>query len=371
MKKASIGILLLLLLTGCWDKMQLKDINLVNIAGLHRDEDSGDIVLNFVVTKLKNPGQGSGEPVSEMSELKGPSLVEAVGQGEYTDQGPFLGINIGIYLFSKSFVSNDPINELAFLLKAPYTAISVPVFVFDGNIANLLKTEEGAKEDFTENLYDFTKNLHINSITPNASMMDFILSREDPLGDIALPMIKQTETEIDLSGAILFRQGKNTGEELSKEQVRMIMLMHGKDKGRQYYTGNFQEKTQGKHIHYSFTVKKGDSKIIVQPETSGLPKVKIRVKLKINATKLNGSIDHFKPDYINQMEKELSNHLEERAAETIAILQKANCDVLGIGKQLQAFHPNIWNSLDWREEYPGLSIEPNFDVQILNTEQKD
>jgi Ger(x)C family germination protein len=370
MKKATIGILLLLLLTGCWDRMPLKEIHLVNIAGLHRDEESGDIVLNFVVTNLKNPGQGSGKPVSEMAELKGPSLIEAVGQGEYTDQGPFLGINIGMYLLSKSFLSNDPIHELAFLLKTPYTAIHVPIFIFDGNISKLLKTEEGADEDFTHRLYDFTKNLDKNSITPKATMMEFILSREDPLGDIALPLIKQTETKIDLSGALLFRQGKNTGEELSKEQVRMIMLMQGMDKGRQYYTGNFQRKTEGKHIHYGFTVKRGDSKIIVQPESSGLPKVKVRVKLKINAFKLNGSIDHLKPDYINQMEKELSNHLEEKAAETIAILQKANCDVLGIGKQLKAFHPNIWESLDWREEYPGLSIEPDFDVQILNTDQR-
>jgi spore germination protein KC len=371
MKKATIGILLLLLLTGCWDKMPLKNLHLVNIAGIDRDEESGDVILNFVVTNLKNPGQGSGKPISELSELKGPSLIEAVGQGEYTDQGPFLSINTGVFLFSKSFASNDPINELAFLLQAPYTAINVPIFVFDGNMSKLLKTEEGTKENFTDKLHDFITNLEINSIAPKASMMEFILSSEDPLGDIALPMIKQTETKLDLSGVILFRQGKNTGEELSKEQVRIIMLMLGKDKGRQYYTGNFQKNGEENPIHYGFSVKSGDSKIIVQPESSGLPKVKIRVKLKINANKLNGQIDNFKPDYINRMEKELSNHLEEKAAETIAILQKANCDVLGIGKQLRAYHPKIWKSLNWREDYPRLSIEPNFDVQILNTEHSD
>jgi spore germination protein KC len=370
MKSATIGILLLLLLTGCWDKMPLKHLHLVDFAGLDRDEESGDVVLNFVVTNLKNPGQGSGNPISEMAELKGPSLVEAVGQGEYTDQGPFLAINTGVYLFSKSFASNDPINEVAFLLQAPFAAINAPIFVFEGNISKLLKTEEGAKENFSDKLKDFITNLEKNAIAPNASMIDFILSREDPLGDIALPMLKQTETKLNLSGALLFRQGKNAGEELSKEQVRMLMMMLGKNKGRQYYSGNFQEKGEENHIHYGFNVKRGDSKIIVQPESSGLPKVKIRVQLKIYAAKLNGSMDNFTPDYINRMEKEFSNHLEEKAAETIAILQKANCDVLGIGKQLRAYHPKIWESLDWREVYPGISIEPNFDVQILNTQHE-
>jgi spore germination protein KC len=370
MKKATIGILLVLLLTGCWDRLQLKDLNLVNFAGLDFDEESGDVVLNYVVTKLKNPGQGSGQAISDMSEVRGTSLVEAVGQGEYTDQGPFLSISNGAYLFSKSFASHDPINELAFLLQAPYTTISTPIFVFDGNISNLLKTSEGSKEDFTDEFFSFITNLEKNAISPKVSMMEFILSKEDPLGDFALPLLKQTESKITLSGAILFRQGKNMGEEIGIEQVRMLMLMFGVNKGRQYYTGNFQDNGEKKHINYGFSVKKGDSKIIVQPESSGLPKVKIRVKLKINAYKLGKLIDNFTPDYINRMEKELSNHLEEKAVETIAILQKANCDVLGIGKQLRAYHPNIWKSLDWREDYPGLSIEPNFDVQILNTQHE-
>jgi spore germination protein KC len=370
MKKAIIGILLVLLLTGCWDKLSLKDLNLVNIAALDFDEESGDFVVNYVITKLKSPGQGSGKPMSDLAEIRGPSLVEAVGQGEYTDQGPFLSISTGAYLFSKSFASGDPINELAFLLQAPYTAINTPIFVFDGNISNLLKTSEGSEEDFADNLYTFITNLENNVIAPNVSMMDFILSKEDPLEDFALPLLKQTESEINLSGAILFRQGKNTGGEIGIEQVRMLMLMNGVHKGRQYYTGNFQDNGEEKHIDYGFSVKKGDSKIIVQPESSGLPKVKIRVQLKINAFKLGKLIDNFTPDYINRKEKELSNHLEEEAAKTIAILQKANCDVLGIGKQLKAFHPKIWKSLDWRKDYPGLSIEPNFDVQILNTQHE-
>jgi spore germination protein KC len=372
MKKATIGILLVLvpLLTGCWDRLQLKNLNLINFAGLDIDEESGDVVLNYVVTKLKSPGQGSGKPITDMSEVRGPSLIEAVGKGEYTDQGPFIAISNGAYLFSKSFASRDPINELAFLLQAPYTAINTPILIFDGNISNLLKTSEGSKEDFPAEFFYFLKNLDKNSISPKISMMEFILSKEDPMGDFAVPLLKQTDTKIDLSGALLFHQGEKTDEELSVEQVRMLMLMQGMDKGRQYYTGNFQYDGEQKNIDYGFSVKKGDSRIIIQPESSGLPKVKIRVKLKINAYKLRNLIDNFTPNYINRMEKELSNHLEEEAAETIAILQKANCDVLGIGRQLRAYHPEVWKSLDWREDYPGLSIEPNFYVQILNTQHE-
>ncbi|WP_251026671.1 Ger(x)C family spore germination C-terminal domain-containing protein [Bacillus sp. ISL-46] len=50
-------------------------------------------------------------------------------------------------------------------------------------------------------------------------------------------------------------------------------------------------------------------------------------------------------------------------------MQKANCDVLGIGRQIKAYHPNIWKSINWLKDFPEMSIEPNFDVQILNSEE--
>ncbi|WP_419471607.1 Ger(x)C family spore germination C-terminal domain-containing protein [Gottfriedia acidiceleris] len=44
-----------------------------------------------------------------------------------------------------------------------------------------------------------------------------------------------------------------------------------------------------------------------------------------------------------------------------------NSDVLGIGKELKAFHPNIWSSLDWRKDYPRMTIEPKFDIKLINS----
>lgn len=362
MKKAGIGILLLLLLTGCWDRLPLRNLQLVDIAGFDLDKKSEDVVLHFVVTKLKSAGQGEGEPNSEITKLKGPSLVQAIGQGEYIDQAPFLGVDTRIYLLSKRFASHDPIGELAFLLHAPYASINTPVVIFDGSMSKFLKTESSKKE-FTKNLNEFILSIEKNGIMTNVSMMRFILSRKEPIEDIALPLLKPFDSGMELTGALLFRQGKNTGAELDIEQVRMLMMMLGKYNGRQKYTGKLSKNTD-----YGFSVKKGNSKISISPESSPLPKVNIGVRLKIDVFQLGEDSYTLKPDYVNRMEKELSNHLEEKAIETIDTLQKANCDVLGIGKQLKAYHPNIWKSLNWRKDYPRISIEPKFEVQILNSD---
>ena len=369
MKKAAIGILSMLLLTGCWDRLPLRNLRLVDIAGLDLDEESGDVKLEMIVTTLKSAGQGGGEPNSKLTELSEPSLVEAVGQGDYIDRAPFLGINTRIYMISKMFASHDPVSKLAFLLQAPYSSINTPVIVIEGSISKLLNDKMEKNKEFTKNLNDFIITLDRNGMMPTVSMMHFILSRNEPLGDIALPVLKPYNSGMELSGALLFRQGKNSGVTLSKDQVQMLMLMLGKDKGRQRITGRMSDNGLERHIAYGFSVKKGKSKITVHPESKGLPKVNIGVRLQINVFELGKSGVMLKPDYVNRMEKELNKHLEEKAAATIETLQKANCDILGIGKEFKAYHSNIWNSLNWRKDYPEMSIEPKFDVQILNSSE--
>jgi spore germination protein KC len=186
------------------------------------------------------------------------------------------------------------------------------------------------------------------------------------LEDIALPLLKKSDSEIELKGALLFHQGKNTSKKLDKDQARMVMFLLGKDMGRQRLTGHMSEKDDERHSYYAVYVKKVDSKITVHPETYGLPKVNFRVRLRINSIEADESVQLLNNDSVNRIEKELSKHMEEQAMETIKTLQKANCDLLGIGKQLKAYHPNLWKSLHWSKDYPQLAIKPNFEVQIIN-----
>jgi spore germination protein KC len=159
-RKAMILVSTLLLLTGCWDRLQLKTLQLIDIAVFDRDEENGDYLLHNIMTKLKNAGQGGGEPVSNITRFKGPSIVEAIGIGEYSDSGPFLAINTGIYLMTKKFAVKQPIDELAFLLQAPYASNNATLFVLnDGKVEDLLKDKLEANKEFVKQLYSFSTNI--------------------------------------------------------------------------------------------------------------------------------------------------------------------------------------------------------------------
>ncbi|PGS51671.1 Ger(x)C family spore germination protein [Bacillus sp. AFS041924] len=371
MRKVAILLLLLPLLTGCWDRLPLRKLQFVDIAGLDWNEMNREAELDYVITNLKSTGPGSGEPVSETVELKGRNVVDAISQGEYIDQAPFLGISTGIYLMSESFMKHDPISQLNFLLHAPYSSINTPVVVFKGDLGTFLKTAPKQNGKFTENFYSFNMALDKNSIIPSVTMMQFLQSKEDELANFAIPVVKQNEKGTKLDGALLFSHGKNIDVELNKEQLRMVMLLNGNEGGRQRYSGKLEKVSDEKNAYrsYSFSVKKGTSSIRVIPQSKKPPKVKINVNIDIYAFDLGKAYHQLDAKYVNKIEKVLGDQLDKKALETIQTMQKANCDLVGVGEKIKAFHPKIWKNLNWEDDYPKMNIKPHLKVHILNVDR--
>lgn len=369
MRKALLGIVALLLLTGCWDRLPLRDLQMIDVIGIDRDENTKDISVDLIVTSLKGAGKGEGEPIAERTTLKGPSIIEAVGKAEYMDQGPFLAVNTRAFLMSESFASYKPVEEFKFLLHAPYTSINTPIIVFSGDIEELIKYKTSNRKAPIEKLHNFVTSLQSNGVIKNVSMLEFITSADEPLEDYPLPLVRYHESKFQIEGAMLFHSGKYAGKQITTEQLRMLMFMLGVDQGRQRITGSVSDSESGlQHITYGFSVKDVIRSEHTQQGTGRVPKVMVGVKLKINVFDIGDNIDTLKPNYAVLMQKLLAKQFEQVAAEMIRTAQQANCDVLGIGKHIKAFHPKLWKSLDWRKDYPNITIVPKFDIQILNTD---
>ncbi|MEH7609939.1 Ger(x)C family spore germination C-terminal domain-containing protein [Gottfriedia acidiceleris] len=371
MRKVAFLLLLLPLLTGCWDRLPLRNLQFVDLAGIDWNAKNREIELDYVITNIKSTGPGSGESVSETIELKGPNVVEAVTQGQYIDQAPFLGINTGTYLMSESFVNTEPTLQLNFLLHAPYASINSPVVIFKGDLITFLKTTPKQNGKFAGNFVRFNKALDKNNIINSVTMMQLLESKEDELSSLAIPVVKQNEEGTELVGALLFSHGKNTDVELNNEQLRMMRLLTGKAKGRQRYSGKLEKVSEEKKEYrsFSFSFKKGTSTIRVIPQSKRPPKVNINANIDIIVIKLGKLYHQLDANYVNNIEKELGNQLDKKALETIQTLQKANCDLLGIGERIKAFHPEIWRNLNWKADYPKMNIKPHFKVHILNIDR--
>jgi|GEM_PF-2026792 germination protein, Ger(x)C family len=368
MKRMVLCILSLLLLSGCWDRLPLRDLQMIDAVAFDRNEETKDIAVDLIVTSLKRAGMGEGEPIAEQTELEGKSVIEAVGKSEYMDQGPFSAVNTRVFLMSERFASDRPVKELEFLLHAPYTSINTPVVIFKGEINDLIKYKVSNRKAPIEKLNTFIRSLDANGLIQNVSMMEFLTSQRDSLDDYPMPVVNYADTKFELESAMLYHAGLYTGGRLTREQLRMLMFMIGVDQGKQRITGRLSESSGVQNLTYGFSVKSVHNRYHAQQDSGRLPKMTIDVRLNISVFDIGENIETLKPTYSHKMQQLLITQFNREANVTIQALQKANCDALGIGKHLRAYHPKLWKSLDWRNDYPNMKIEPRFNIHILNTD---
>ncbi|WP_150284580.1 Ger(x)C family spore germination C-terminal domain-containing protein [Rummeliibacillus sp. TYF-LIM-RU47] len=69
--------------------------------------------------------------------------------------------------------------------------------------------------------------------------------------------------------------------------------------------------------------------------------------------------------------KHLENFIKERVEKDITSMfikcQEASSDVLGIGEDIRAYHPQLWKEGKWKEIYKNIKIEAKLNVKIIRS----
>ena len=94
------------------------------------------------------------------------------------------------------------------------------------------------------------------------------------------------------------------------------------------------------------------------------PVVTIDMKLKVTVIEYpHDKLQSTKE--IVKLNKMMSEKLTKQSKEVIKEIQKANSDLLGIGRHLIAYHPKHWNKKEWKKLYPTIEITPKVNVEII------
>jgi imidazolonepropionase-like amidohydrolase len=104
-------------------------------------------------------------------------------------------------------------------------------------------------------------------------------------------------------------------------------------------------------------------------------------KVKIHASKghvaakimidLQVEVDEYALDHLDEekkvkaLTKNIEDELRALAKKTLAKMQKANNDALGLGERVKAYHHSTWKQIDWDKVYPEMTIDPIFHVEIV------
>lgn len=355
-------VLFAILLSGCWDERLLKDTRVVYLSGFDVSEKEEGYRITALVRDL-NIGQSSRGETSVTNILttaSGTNLREASLNLDRNIAGTFdpakgRTIIIGNELAKQGL--SQPFNSI---FREPRVDLNAKVAITDGT-ANELMTHLAENEmEKAEFFYDLIDSAEKFTETPPLTLRTFFTYLLDKGRDFALPYVTiDEETNMaKLGGSGLFHKEKFTGEFISNQETTVLLLFLER-LGNQANLTSMTETDNGAIISYD--VKKAKRDIKVEKRD------KVTVTLSLDL--LADIVDFPKGDRneevsIDKLNEQLGEDLTEQAKAVFKKLAENQSDVLGIGRELMAYYPEIWEELDEDTYYEEIQLIPEIDFTI-------
>ncbi|WP_192797520.1 Ger(x)C family spore germination protein [Psychrobacillus glaciei] len=349
-KNISILIIVILLLSGCWDERLNKDFASIPMVGF--DGEIGNLTGYFGL-----PGEQHQSEQFEMLSAKGISVQDVA---QKVDQK--VNERLDLSKLTSILLSDDTVkSDLDHYLDAYYrnsrSRLNTVLIITEGSTAPFIQYGDKMGSDVNNYYSEFVEGFKLESVLSKADIQQSLSDLKDEAIDLTLPYIIMSKEENipELLGLALFSGKKFSGKTLNKDDSIVLQLM---------------KKKKGKYPFLTFTHKEVPLTIRVDNLQRKMKwdgtHIEIHYKMKI------GIMEYYKNHLLEKKEiQEIEKFLEEtftkQMEEILKVLHDSNCDALGIGRYARAFHPNVFEKNKWNEIYPTLTITPIVQVKVIET----
>ncbi|MDR6225466.1 Ger(x)C family spore germination protein [Desmospora profundinema] len=354
---------ILLLLPGCWDQDLLKDARLMTALAFDR-APGGKLMQTVVIRDMPQAEQG--EPISEVHSAIGDTSRDSTRSLEKKIAGSYRVYKAQVVLMGKSLAKTDIYPYLDVLYRDPKDPIYAKLVVVGGKGADILRMKKAGNLLIGEFLFQHVKSKEELSIVPEESLESIRPIMLDPGRDFILPYIEKKGDEIIADRSAMFHGHRFTGT-LDTEESTLYLLGMGKEGTVARFTEKVNPGKSSNPANYiTIDVAKAKHQL----------KVKVRPDGEIDAT-IELDLDVAVPEYppnnlddekeVERLNEALSKALTKKAENMIRKMQKARCDAFGVGRQLIAYHPEVWKKKKWSRDYPKVRFHSKVKVEITGS----
>ena len=357
-KSLTVTVLMVycILMTGCWDQVEINQLAIVNIAGIDKNPVSGRYEVYYQVI---NP---SGLSSQLGAAIKAPVYV-------YKVEGKHIGVTANhsytsiprelfsdhyqVLIISKRFAMEGMREYLNFIEQQPSRRATVHMVITDSPLSDIMTTFiplERVPGRSIKSLIDTGSKL-TGRISDSSRVKD-ILKRMESSKLITLPIIRlrtgnpepsstrfeqinADEGNIKFAGAAIIKHGRMIGQ-ISLPQMVWYNLLNGQAQS------------------FFQTVEFPDDQVIEiqadgRPEvtkklliTSGQPKLVIDILCKLKIA--NITLDEVLTEkMVEEIEQRFNEQVNEQSTNFLQFAKQKNWDVLGIEEQLRRKRGKPWN----------------------------
>ncbi|WP_394236362.1 Ger(x)C family spore germination protein [Niallia oryzisoli] len=380
MRRYSFVILSIFLLSGCWDRKELKEIGMVGAIAIDKDPETKEFILTSQILipaaeSSQNPSPG--KPFL-LETATGKTIFEALRRtNQMIDRRSFFAHN-KIIIISEELAKEGLIS----ILDSFYRGKEIRGYVWiciakETNARNILEAENiGVSRipaNFLNNMLEQTDS-HLNSVSTNLLTFykDALEAGTDPVAGVLVMEKKEKgkysqDKNVTLSGAAVFKKDKLMG-----------LLNESETRGYRWITGDIKagafslpsDIQEGKYV--SVDVIKMNAKIV--PEVKGEQiSFAIHVSEKGKVTEQQATVQFSDAkqqiNFLNSLQAENKKVIEDEMNQVIKKAQALQTDIFGLGNALNKRYPETWNKVkdEWPDKFADVPISLHVKVNITSS----
>ncbi|TGB05381.1 Ger(x)C family spore germination protein [Halobacillus salinus] len=364
-KRLLIILCALVLLTGCWDERQFKNVKLVLTMGFDEGED-GKIVETVSIPTINRASEGQSQERVQILSTEANTPLEA---RDFTDQSISESFDPGklrVLVIGEELAKKNIYSVLDEFYRNPSNNLNAHLAIAKGKASEVLSYQNISDTRISEYISGLLEGAEASSHTTGENIQLICAELFEPGEDFSLPLLAVDEEKqsIKFSGMGLFHGNHYSGIDIPVGQATMYLLLQGYKGKSAHLTKKVSDKFEDERYNYvTVNVIKYKRKVDIKAEGDT---VSTDINLKLRVRVVEYPADHLdKKSTIDELDKKLSETLTKDAEEIIGMMQEANSDIWGIGRQVRAYHPKVYEKLDWKETFPNMKITPKVDVEIV------
>ena len=377
--KILLGILISLsslMLTGCWDNVEINERHVVLEIALDKGEEKntkGNIEdrdyyeITYMIPDIaKLSGEDSlAKNVKTPIVAKSPTFAKSVDDIESRTQNTLSFSHTKALIFGEELIKDEKLFRAAIdsLIRNKQISRGTNILVTKGKAADIVQSDNYQNPMVGLYIMKYFNNTERGTSHAKQQALGNIVKEMQSANITTIPKIEvDGEGILKVDGAAVIKNYELVGW-LDQDEVRGELFVDGR-----IYEVPIVIEYEGEYLTYE--IEKENRKISFKDENK--LQATINVIVKGNITEYNSSKNRYVFDEkkIEEVAKLVGEQIKGQIQKTIETSKMMNTDFLNIGLEMYKKHPKLWDKYkeNWdADEYRNLPIQINMEVIIQNT----
>ncbi|MYL48357.1 Ger(x)C family spore germination protein [Halobacillus litoralis] len=374
------GLVMLFVLTGCWDIKEIEDVGIITGMGLDVDEEKDELtMINQYVVPGKIPSQQSTSqqsvPYQNISQ-SGKTFFEIIRNNSLESNRPPNYTHLKSILASTDLLEKERADKVIDLFIRDHEfRRTTPVFLTRDPVLDILSTEP-AKEFFPSiQIKSLSENSNKNNKNPTNLTIGDVSQLISEMKSFLIPGIALNEGKIKASGAgIIDAESSNYVGWIDIEDMEGIRYMQNTVQGgfidldeEEIEDGPIVLEIKGSKTMFKTKASKDQLEMTIKIETS-----------TVLAEDWGTGRNVYKKGWKKDIEEAANNVIQGKVERVLKLAQQEyEIDFLNVSKWVHIHEPKYWedHEKEWNEIFPEVDFKvdvttkiTDFGTQNFNTE---